>query len=182
MVPGVICNYRRWVAKKCKFQSYMIAKTFENKIFLSSSHYPFTLIVKVLRFCQVAREGKVDQLQSLVELENLENIRIWINRWGEQWLLGFWIKTDNRLDEKENSPLHYAARYSHAEVVICYYYFHLLLSNHIINVISIKVIKVIKMSQMARELVRLGAEVDLVGIFQVLLLVGLCWDITIWNL
>ena len=42
MVPGVICNYRRWVAKKCKFQSYMIAKTLENKIFLSSSHYPFT--------------------------------------------------------------------------------------------------------------------------------------------
>ena len=65
--------------------------------------------------------------------------------------------------------------------MICYHYFHLLLSNYIINVIiiSIKVIKVIKMSQMARELVRLGAEVDLVGIFQVLLLVGLCWDITI---
>ena len=65
--------------------------------------------------------------------------------------------------------------------MICYHYLHLFLSNYIINVIiiSIKVIKVIKMSQMARELVRLGAEVGLVGIFQVLLLVGLCWDITI---
>merc|ERR1719300_1204662 len=44
-----------------------------------------------------------------------KNIRTWVNR----------------LDEKENSPLHYAARYSHAE--------------------------------MAQELVRLGAEVDLLG-------------------
>jgi len=64
---------------------------------------------------QVAREGKVDELLSLVQLESLENIRTWVNR----------------LDEKENSPLHYAARYSHAE--------------------------------MAQELVRLGAEVDLLG-------------------
>ena len=49
--------------------------------------------------------------------------------------------------------------------MICYHYFHLLLSNYIINVIiiSIKVIIVIKMSQMARELVRLGAEVDRIG-------------------
>ena len=171
--------------QKCRIQSYLIAKAFENKIFFAlkppTTH---SRVVKVLRFCQVAREGKVDQLQSLVELENLENIRTWVNRWRIQWLHGFWTKTDNRLDEKENSPLHYAARYSHAEVVICYHYFHLLLSNYIINVIiiSIKAVEVIKMSQMARELVRLGAEVDIVGIFQVLLLVGLCWDITIWNL
>ena len=77
MVPGVICNYNRWVAKKCRFQSYLIAKAFENKIFLATTH---SLLLKVLRFCQVAREGKVDQLQSLVELENLENIRTWVNR------------------------------------------------------------------------------------------------------
>ena len=159
--------------QKCRIQSYLIAKAFENKIFFAlkppTTH---SRVVKVLRFCQVAREGKVDQLQSLVELENLENIRTWVNRWRIQWLHGFWTKTDNRLDEKENSPLHYAARYSHAEVVICYHYFHLLLSNYIINVIiiSIKAVEVIKMSQMARELVRLGAEVDLVGIVQVLLL------------
>ena len=29
---------------------------------------------------QVAREGKVDELLSLVQLESLENIRTWVNR------------------------------------------------------------------------------------------------------
>ena len=29
---------------------------------------------------QVAREGKVDELLSLVQLESLENIRAWVNR------------------------------------------------------------------------------------------------------
>ena len=32
---------------------------------------------------QVAREGKVDQLRSLVQLENLENIRTWVNRYND---------------------------------------------------------------------------------------------------
>ena len=67
--------------QKCRIQSYLIAKAFENKIFFAlkppTTH---SRVVKVLRFCQVAREGKVDQLQSLVELENLENIRAWVNR------------------------------------------------------------------------------------------------------
>ena len=44
--------------------------------------YLFLLLADKWFLYQVAREGKVDELLSLVQLESLENIRTWVNRWA----------------------------------------------------------------------------------------------------